>query len=132
MRIKKIPILSAIIVFLGVVFCFLFFQVDGYTERSFYANSILKTAPFRKRIAHELEISPEVKPLLLSFGSENERLRIDFSYVTKSGEIVLLNKYFGALLILTPSINDRTVVWTCTGYPEKISNACVDSFIKDK
>jgi hypothetical protein len=54
-----------------------------------------------------------------------EKIEIPFREITEQGEIRLFSPQLGVMLILSPSVKDKKVTWSCWGLPlKKVPVAC--------
>jgi hypothetical protein len=101
--------------------------VDYYTDRARVSEMWMLTATARETVERELLKAPEGRVFLDAHklvpeaigtkSKDGERVEIAYRNIGENGEIKVYSPQLGALLVLTPTISDKKVVWSCWGRP---------------
>lgn len=107
----------------------------GFSDRARVGLMIMQTSEIKAKIEQSLLAQAEGKVALdanalipgklTSKTEAGEEIEIPFREITEQGEIRLFSPQLGVMLILTPSIKDKKVTWSCWGRPlKKVPLAC--------
>lgn len=90
-----------------------------YNDRAQVISWLAGTAEIRTLIGERIKSSGTTshagKGLRAQFADDAVK-----GLVMDSGQVIVVGRTPAAAFVLTPSLNDGTVVWTCIGLPEKL------------
>lgn len=118
-KIKKVVIaLASVLLFILLVSLFIPHYAYEQTDRHKVSEMLMVASQIRSDISSDILLN---KPILVSSNDLVSRSQyISYAKVTQHGEIFLFSEKLGAFIVMTPSVEQGEMAWTCYGQPLKI------------